>query len=54
MALLANINRAEDADAVVWEHLHPQYEPIAVEPPEVTAEQLVMMGFKPVDPEAAQ
>lgn len=54
MALLANINRSEDADIVVWEHLHPQYEPIAAEVPEVTTEQLIAMGFKPLKPEAAE
>jgi hypothetical protein len=54
MALLANIHRSEDADAVAWEHLHPHYEPIEAEVPEVTTEQLIAMGFKPIKPEAAE
>ena len=46
MAMLANINRAEDADAVSWEHWHPQYDP--PEAPEATPEILIGLGFKPV------
>jgi hypothetical protein len=46
MAMLANINRAEDADVVSWEHWHPQYDP--PEAPEATPEILIGLGFKPV------
>jgi hypothetical protein len=53
MATLANIHRSEDADVVMWEHLHPQYEPIEAEVPEVTTEQLIAMGFKPLKPEGS-
>jgi len=53
MATLANIHRSEDADVVMWEHLHPQYEPIEAEVPEVTTEQLIAMGFRPLKTEAA-
>lgn len=45
MAMFANINRAEDADPMSWEHWHPQYDP--PEAPEATAEMLVAFGFKP-------
>lgn len=45
MAMLANINRAENADPMSWEHWHPQYDP--PEPPEATAEMLIGFGFKP-------
>lgn len=45
MAMLANINRAEDADVLSWEHWHPHYDP--PEPPEATTEMLIGFGFKP-------
>jgi hypothetical protein len=46
MAMLVNINRAEDADIMSWEHWHPQYDP--PEPPEATPDILIGLGFKPV------
>lgn len=47
MAMLANINRAEDSDVYSWEQFHPSYEP--PEPPEATADMLLAMGFRPVE-----
>jgi len=47
MSMLANIYRAEDAEAVTWESWHPHYDPPEV--PEVTIDQLIAFGFKPVE-----
>lgn len=47
MALLANIHRGEESDAMSWEHWHPHYDP--PEPPEATRDQLIAFGFRPVE-----